>query len=248
MSNIQDLTLAEIVSTNYKAAEVFEKFDLDFCCKGKRSLREACEIDQIPMDEIVRDLNDLYDAKSDIIARFNAWDLHFLVDFIVKNHHDYVRSADQRLLFYTQKIAMVHGIHHPELAEVEELFAELSGEMEVHMRKEEFMLFNYIKKLENAIKTGASMDELGFGSVSSPISRMEDEHEEAGKIMFRIRELTNHYNPPADACNTYRITLQELDEYERDLHQHIHLENNILFPKALLLENEIISARSASKV
>jgi regulator of cell morphogenesis and NO signaling len=240
MTHLSDLTLADIVRQNYKAAEVFEKYELDFCCKGKRSLQEACELTNIDLNALISDLNDLYDTHTDIIVRFNNWSLEFLADFIVKNHHDYVRNANERLLFYTNKIANVHGHSHPELYEVEEIFVVLAQDMEMHMRKEEFILFPYIKRLEGASdKDEFDTTEFTAGTVANPISRMEDEHEEAGKLLARLRELTNQFTPPAEACNTYRISFQELHEYERDLHQHIHLENNILFPKALLLEKNL---------
>jgi regulator of cell morphogenesis and NO signaling len=242
MTYLSDLTLADIVCQNYKAAEVFEKHELDFCCKGKRSLQEACELKSINPDTLISELNNLYETGTDIIVRFNNWSLDFLADFIVKNHHDYVRNANQRLLFYTNKIANAHGKRHPELYEVEEIFAVLSQDMELHMRKEELVLFPYIKKLEGAIVNNEDSDGgLCAGTVGNPISRMEDEHEEAGKLLARIHELTQQYMPPADACNTYKVTLQELHEYERDLHQHIHLENNILFPKALSLEKKLLA-------
>jgi regulator of cell morphogenesis and NO signaling len=238
MENLTQKTLAQIVTDNYKAAEVLEKYNLDFCCKGKISLEKACTDNNLDMTKILAELANLYETNTDILSRFTHWEADFLADYIVNNHHAYIKSSSERLLFYTEKIARVHGNRHPELIRIAELFEAVAHEMKLHMHKEEVILFPYIKKLAEAKRNNDSSPTAPFGSVENPIKMMEDEHESAGEICFEIRRLTNNYTPPADACNTCKVTFQELNEFEKDLHQHVHLENNILFPKAKQIEKE----------
>jgi regulator of cell morphogenesis and NO signaling len=162
-----------------------------------------------------------------------------LVSYIVSNHHAFVRQAMPALLAHTTKVAAVHGDQHPELREIAGLFERAADEMTSHMGKEEQILFPYIVALEDAAADAATAPSAPFGTVRNPIRMMEAEHESAGDAMARIRELTSGYAVPPDACTTYRVCFQELEEFERDLHEHVHLENNILFPKAARIEAEI---------
>lgn len=238
MAEIKEATLAEIVTQNFRAAAIFEKFGLDFCCRGKRSIEEACKEKKINSDAVVYEiekilLNEPYESE-----KFHLWSSSFLIDYILNNHHKYVKNAIPVILQHTRKVASVHGELHPEVVEVAKLFEIVSEGMTQHMKKEEEILFPFIKQLE---KTG-STDKPGFGSVLNPIRMMEAEHQEAGDEMEAIKQLTNNFNPPEDACNTYKVSYQELKEFYNDLHKHVHLENNILFPQAMVLENQIVSS------
>lgn len=240
MTLIAQKNIAEIVTDNYKAAEVMEKYGLDFCCKGKVPLEVACQEKQVNLDSVLSDLEKL-DQKKDKAFNFNEWKLSLLVDYINHNHHDYVRKSIPRLRAHTQKVAMRHGEHNPALLQIADLFDAVSQELLYHMQKEEKMLFPYIKRLEEATDRGLEAPGAAFGTVENPIRLMLNEHETAGELLAQIRELTNNYTPPANACNTYRITFAELEEFEHDLHQHVHLENNILFPRSIALEKELSS-------
>lgn len=231
-------TIADIVTGNFKAAAVFEKYGLDYCCKGKVALDEACANHNIDLQTITSELLALGHGGG-ATNRFNDWSLSMLADYITNNHHAYVRSATERLLLLTRKVASRHGDTNPDLAEIAELFTQVAAEFEHHMDKEEHVLFPYIRNLEQTSAEGKSREGALFGTVANPIGQMVEEHESAGDLMARIRGLSSNYTPPLEACNTYRVTFGELQEFERDLHQHVHLENNILFPKAIARETAL---------
>jgi regulator of cell morphogenesis and NO signaling len=171
---------------------------------------------------------------------YGSWDLDFLADFVVNTHHKYVNRTMPVIFEYTQKVARVHGDRHPEVIEIASEFLKVMDELNRHMMKEENILFPYIKELVAAQKSKSPVAAPAFGSIQNPIRMMEMEHEEVGNVMENINKLTSQYNPPADACTTFRLSFAALKEFEDDLHQHIHLENNILFPKAIQLEQELI--------
>jgi regulator of cell morphogenesis and NO signaling len=229
MEDLSNKTLSQIVTNHYQTARVFENHGLDFCCKGKRPLIEACEEKHVPVEKI---LADLYEAiKSEENAGdFNNMSLTELAEYIVRVHHTYVKLNLPQIFNYILRVASKHGDNFPYMKEVYLLFAELKEEFEQHMVKEEKILFPRIKLLElNAAEnTNASY-------LQGPIDLMEEDHDRAGMIMQKIRELTNNYTAPEQACTTFRLTLDSLKAFEEDLHQHVHLENNILFPKALQL-------------
>ncbi|MDX5347457.1 MAG: iron-sulfur cluster repair di-iron protein [Hymenobacteraceae bacterium] len=234
-------TIGELVAKDYRKAQIFKKYGLDFCCGGKKSVKAACEEKGIDADAVERELNTLTDAPTTKQTQnFDKWELGFLADYIENNHHTYVREALPALTEYTTKIARVHGQRHPELLEVAKHFAAVAAELNAHMPKEERILFPYIKQLAEAKKKGEKISRPAFGTIQNPINMMEMEHEAAGNAMEAIRQLTNNYTLPADACATYRVAFSKLQEFEDDLHQHIHLENNILFPKAVELEKELL--------
>lgn len=233
-----DTTVRDIVTSDYRAAAVFHKFGIDFCCGGGQTLSDACRKQNVDADELIEALTTACAASDAGTPRFNAWDVQTLVSYIVSNHHAYVREALPTIQAHTRKIAEVHGANHPELVEVAALFNSVSDEMTSHMMKEEHVLFPYITALGVAAQRGTAAPVPPFGRVSNPIRMMEQEHESAGNAMARIREVTSGYVPPADGCTTYRITMQELEAFEADLHAHVHLENNILFPKAKQLAGE----------
>lgn len=228
-------TVGQLVTDNYKAAEVFKKHKIDFCCGGKKSLDLVCAEQGLDYDTIVNELNDINQEGELPSQNFKRWDAAFLSDYIVQTHHRYVTDAIPLLLELTEKVARVHGAKHPELVSINYHFKALASELTSHLKKEEMVLFPYIKQMANA-QNGISAP---FGTVQNPINMMEHEHDDAGELIYRIRELSDDFTPPEGACNTYKVTFAKLKEFEQDLYQHIHLENNILFPKAIELEQSL---------
>lgn len=236
MTPTPQTTVREIVAEDYRSAALFEKHGIDFCCRGDRPLGDACREHGLAIDDVVAELALAAAAASDA-PRFATWDPPALVTYIVANHHAYVRSAIPQLLEHTRKIESVHGDRHPELQEVAAIFAAVGDELIAHMFKEERMLFPFIVAMAEAAASGQPAPPAPFGSVNNPIRMMEQEHESAGEAMARMRALTGGFRPPEDGCSTYRVCLEELEAFEADLHRHVHLENNILFPKARALES-----------
>jgi len=241
MNDIGNKTLAQIVTGNYKAASLFEKYNLDFCCKGKRSLQQACEEQKLPLEEILLELSVVNNAiNGSQKFSFHKISLSQLVDYILTKHHDYVKKELPQLFRYLQKVVSKHSNRHPELLKVFELFAAIKEEMEGHMQKEELILFPRIKELEKfAQQQPPGEFKLNLSYLLSPITIMQQEHDHAGSMMEEIRLLTNTYTPPNDACTTYRLSFTALQAFESDLHRHVHLENNILFPGAIELYRKL---------
>lgn len=236
------ITIGEMVVQNYRKAEVFRKFGLDYCCGGKKSLEEVCLKKGLDPEVVQRELDEV-DQQSNVTRQnFDNWDLDALASHIVSKHHRYVADALPMLNELTAKVARVHGERHPELVEIARLFDAVALELQMHMHKEERVLFPYITEMTTALRKGMPIPIPVFGSVENPIRMMEAEHESAGDNLEEIRRLSDEYTPPADACNSYRVLFAKLDEFERDLHQHVHLENNILFPKAIQLEKGSFAA------
>jgi len=227
--NYNTKPIGEIVADDFRAALIFKSNNIDFCCGGKKSLEEACHEKGADPLKIVALLEENAIIPVNPSHDFKNWKLDFLCDYVVNTHHRYVLSTMPDLVFYTQKIANVHGDNHPELIEVAALFAKINGELLQHLKKEEEVLFPAIKSVL------ANNDRESKELIVSEISRMSSEHEFAGGAMDAINELTHHYKLPEDACSTYQVTFKLLDQFEDDLHVHVHLENNILYPKALKL-------------
>jgi regulator of cell morphogenesis and NO signaling len=171
---------------------------------------------------------------------YYGWNCGYLADYIVQMHHQYVNQAIPQILPLAQKVVELHGAIHPELVIIQGLFQQLSNEMLLHMKKEELVLFPYIKKLSQAGSDGPGVDKSGFGWIKSPISVMETEHETAGIMVKRLSKLSNNYTPPVDACQTFCLLFDKLKAFETDIHLHVHLENDILHPKAIELENALL--------
>ena len=176
--------------------------------------------------------------KVSIANNYDCWKLDFLVDHIENIHHKYVEQNTSIVLQYAAKVAKVHGHHYVEVVRINDLFIEVANELTTHMKKEELILFPFIKQLIKAEEKGEKVNLPHFGTVNNPIAMMEDEHENAGDIFKEIKKISNNFTPPEGACNTFKALYSKLEEFEQDLHQHIHLENNILFPKAVLLEKQ----------
>lgn len=230
------LTVGEMVVADYRKAEVFRKYGIDYCCGGKKPLEDICRNKGIDAQAVQSELDELDRKPAEAGQDFDNWELDRLADHIVDKHHRYVTDALPMLYELTAKVARVHGERHPELVEIARLFDEVAVELQMHMQKEERMLFPYISKMAANLRQGQPAPVPVFGSVANPIHMMEAEHESAGGNMDEIRHLSGDYTPPADACTSYRVLFAKLDEFEQDLHQHVHLENNILFPKAIQME------------
>ncbi len=239
-----DETLGEIAAKDLRKAQVFKKYGLDFCCGGKKTVKEACAEKGIDVTKVEQELQTA--DKNITSARplpYNDWNLDFLADYIVNTHHSYVKKNIPDLNAYATKVARVHGGSHPELLEIARLSEEICDELSSHMVKEENVLFPYIKKLVASKNSGAAMNVDSFQTVKTPIDVMEHEHEAVGKNLEEIRRLSNDYALPVDACASYFFLYKLLEEFENDLHLHVHLENNILFPKAIELEKKLNSEK-----
>ncbi|MBI1779965.1 MAG: iron-sulfur cluster repair di-iron protein [Sphingobacteriales bacterium] len=234
MNNLANESLAKIVKSNFRTASVFEKYHLDFCCKGKRSLQQACDENHVSVNEVVSTLEEVI-AGGNPIVDFDKYTVSALIDYIVNTHHAYVLNESPQLYTWLQKVAAKHGERHPEMLKVFSLFHEVKEELMHHMQKEELVLFPRIKELETLEKEGAHAIGRNHTYITAPVSMMEQEHEHAGELLEQIRILTSNYTPPADACTTYRLSFASLQAFEADLHQHVHLENNLLFSKAIAL-------------
>lgn len=230
-------TVAEMVAADYRNANVFNQFGIDFCCGGKKSLAAVCLEKNIEPSSLEQALAQATTQSSTGVHwDFQHWETGFLVDFIVQAHHGYVRAQMPRLLRFGEKVARTHGDKWPETRVIYQLAVSLSDELMPHMEKEETVLFPYIKKLVAATNAGTEMPRAMFGTVQNPVRTMEMEHETAGRLMRETRKWSNDYTPPAGACNTFRVWYSLLREFEDDLHLHVHLENNLLFPRAIALE------------
>jgi len=232
---VQEKTIGQMVAEDFRAAAVFRKYKIDFCCKGNRTIEEACDNKKVTPEEIYEDLDALNQAKAGDID-FNSWPLDLLADYVEKTHHRYVEENSTVLLQYLNKLCKVHGDRHPELFEINKLFTESAQELAAHMKKEELILFPFIKRMVAAKQNGEELPKPHFGTVENPVAMMKHEHTTEGERFQKIAELTNNYQFPEDACGTYQVTFRMLEDFEQDLHKHIHLENNILFPKAIELE------------
>jgi regulator of cell morphogenesis and NO signaling len=223
----KDISIGEIVALDYRAASVFKNAGIDFCCGGKKSLEKACSEKGVDPSELSEKLAELENTPNSSTHNFNEWELGFLSDYIINTHHKYVLRTLPELVHYTGKIASVHGEHHPELLEVANLFFKINHELLQHLKNEEEILFPAIKAA--IIEATPELKK----TIVSEITRMSGEHEFAGGAMDKINEITNGYTLPADSCNTYNVTFKLLKEFEDDLHTHVHLENNILYLKAI---------------
>jgi len=236
----ENKTVGQVVTENIKTSHVFKKHGIDFCCGGGISIEKACEKNKVDLDSLLNDLQQI-DEQPNRNYDYNNWELSFLLDHIIHVHHSYVEEQLPILLQYAEKVAKVHGHHYTEVLQINHLFKEIAAELSSHLKKEEQILFPYVKQLIQIEKEGKKVEQIPFGTVNNPIAMMEEEHESAGTIFKEIAELTNNYTPHPETCNTFKALYAGLKEFEEDLHQHIHLENNIVHPKAIALENKLKS-------
>lgn len=237
-----ELTIGKIVAANYKKIEVFKKHNIDFCCGGDKTLKQVCSETGISLSQLETELMQIDNKKVSPSFDYNNWDIDFLADYIVNTHHRYVKDNIDLINELALKVANVHGNSHPEVEEVARLFSNIVNVFPDHLNKEENSLFPYIKKLVQIKKGSQNVSELLSVTVENPIDVMKKEHDEAGNIFKEMRRVSNNFLLPADACNSYTYLYQKLNEFEEDLHQHVHLENNILFPKAIQIEKELKSS------
>lgn len=242
MNDLQTSTIKEIVTNDYRTAAVFEKHSLDFCCGGGKTIEQACREKSVNPAMVLEELRTTLADPTGNKNRFNEMELDELIDYIVNTHHTYVLKALPAIHTHTRKVAAVHGERHPEVIRIADRFAAVAGELQLHMMKEERILFPYIKSLVRSKQAKTAMPRPQFGSVENPIRMMEAEHQSAGNEMYEIRALSSSYSLPEDACTTFKVSFFELQQFELDLHNHVHLENNILFPKAVALEQEVFGA------
>ncbi|PXY40628.1 iron-sulfur cluster repair di-iron protein [Flavobacterium cheongpyeongense] len=238
METLEQITIGEYVAKDFRTAALFSKYGIDFCCNGNRSIEEACQKKAVTADVLLQEIETVLSSKSDSGIDYNAWPIDLLADYIEKTHHRYVSVKTPILLQFLDKLSRVHGAKHPELLLINELFKGCAGELAQHMKKEELILFPFIKKMVHATLSDELIELPHFETIQNPIAMMMHEHDAEGVRFRKIAELTNNYTPPADGCNTYKVTFAMLEEFEQDLHKHIHLENNILFPKAAKLEKD----------
>ncbi len=234
-------TVRDLATEIPSATRIFEKFGIDYCCGGNKPLREACQQANIPVDDVLRSLEVQNAAGAEAAPPdrdFKNARLTDLIAHILATHHGYVKQEVPRLQQLLFKVVAVHCAGHPELAAVQRTFTGLAEELTAHMMKEEMVLFPYIERLEHATSAGKPAPLAPFGSISNPVRMMEMEHESAGRALEEIRTLTAGYTPPEDACFSYKTLYSGLKEFEADLHEHVHLENNILFPRAIVLEGQ----------
>lgn len=228
-------TLGDILARDFRAGAILDRYGLDYCCGGTRTLDEGCAQRGVSVDAVLSDL----EALGPVSPERPADDLGVLMDHIVDRHHAYVRTAIPVIQAHLSKVTAAHGARHTELRSIEREFMSLARDLSLHMIKEEQVLFPHIRALAAADVAGGPPPPDMFGTVQNPIRMMEVEHQEAGNGVSIIRELSGNYVPPADACETYRLVLEELDAFAQDLHTHVHLENNVLFPKAVELEAKV---------
>ena len=234
MGALDNRTVRDLASATPGAARVFEKFGIDYCCGGEKSLAQACSAARVNLLEVAEELETPQSQASDRDWQKAA--LAELAKHIVENHHSYVKQEIQRLIPLSAKVAGVHAKNHPETEQIQSSFHALAEELTMHLMKEERMLFPYIEQLECAANCGGRPAAPMFGTVKNPVRMMMMEHDSAGELLRKMRQITNNYTLPTDACMSFQMLYRGLQEFETDLHQHIHLENNILFPRAVELE------------
>jgi regulator of cell morphogenesis and NO signaling len=240
----EDLSLGEIVTAKPQAAALFENYHLDFCCGGKKKLSEVLSNNASLLAEVTEKLDVIFKNENPHVEDFNKVSLTVLIDFIINNHHRYVKENLPVIGEHLQKIMLKHAATYPGIVEAKILFDRLTDDFKQHMMKEEIILFPKIKKLEMAVNTGNFSAEIS--AINGPVQVMEYEHETAHQLLEEIKKLTDNFTYPENACTTYRVTMEELKIFEKDLHQHVHLENNIVFPKALAMEKKFTAMKQDS--
>jgi len=232
-------TVGEIAAEIPSATREFEKLGIDYCCGGNRTLNEACAEANISVDEALARLEE--GLASTRTAASPDWQKQLLADLIshiTTTHHVFVREERARIEALATKVVGVHGKNHPELLQVQQVFSALAAELSVHLMKEEQILFPYVLRMEESALAGEPAPPAMFGTVVNPVRMMMQEHDGAGDSLRSLRTITTDYKLPEDACISYRTLYQALQGFEADLHQHIHLENNILFPRAVAMETK----------
>ncbi len=243
MTLCAEKTVREYATETPNATRVFEKLKIDYCCGGGRSLQDACAVAGVPLDEVERLLEQAGDGSGEMPPGVQSGTLAELIDYILDTHHAFTRDEMERITALAEKVVSRHGGNYPELQGVRSLFLKLCDDLRPHMFKEEMILFPYVKQLEQAAAQERPAPYAPFGTVGNPVRMMMFEHDTAGDILRELRATAGDYAPPADACISYRTFYEALEGFEKDLHQHIHLENNVLFPRAVELEKQVSGER-----
>jgi regulator of cell morphogenesis and NO signaling len=233
-------TVREVALSNPAATRIFEQFGIDYCCGGYHPLEQACEKANVSLDQVLDSLETAEKAAHAglPVHDWNQEPLSELIAHIKHTHHKYTREETARLTALLQKVCSAHGQNHPELFEVQRTFGSLAQELVTHLMKEEIVLFPYVERMEEATVQREPVLPAPFGTVQNPIGMMEHEHESAGNALRAMRKASKDYTAPPDACVSYQTLYTALAAFEADLHQHIHLENNVLFPRAITMENK----------
>lgn len=236
-NELESLSVGEIVKNMPKAAGIFSKLKIDFCCGGNINFNEACQRKGVNPEEVLDQINELQQKSSSTTdLNFDSFDVDFLADYITNVHHKYLYENLPEINRLVNKVFNKHKEKYEYLNELFKLYVELEADLLGHLPKEENILFPYAKSLILNKKTNTTPERPFFGTINNTLAVMNDEHNRAGEIIHRLREITNDYTPPADACNSHLLMLDMLKDLDANLIQHIHLENNILFPKIVLLE------------
>ena len=230
-----ETTIGEIVAADYRAAGIFERHGIDFCCGGRVSIAEACKNKGIELATLTEELRSLQHEPVDRSQNYSSWSLAFLADYIINTHHVYLKENDDQIVAYARKIASVHGSRHPEVVKIAAIFEKIAIDMVAHLKEEEEVFFPSLKRAESARTNGSQPEIKDRETIKNSLVRLHREHEEVGDAIHEIRRLANGFRIPDDVCNTFMLTYRKLDEFEEDLHKHVHLENNILFLKAAQL-------------
>jgi len=233
--NEASITIGDVVAGDFRTAQVFQKYGIDFCCGGNVTVATACREKDIDAAQLQRELEQVVAEPLDRSQNYSAWDLPFLADYIVNTHHVYLKENTDVIASYARKIAQVHGALHPEVIEIADVFDKIARDMAQHLRDEEERLFPAIKKIAARKKEGAAPDSGDIEELGKVLASLGHDHDEIGAATHAIRSLAKDYLVPEGVCNTFVVTYKKLKEFEDDLHKHVHLENNILFPKAARL-------------
>jgi regulator of cell morphogenesis and NO signaling len=232
---ISDQSIGEIVAEDYRTAQVFENHGIDYCCGGNVTLQAGCQEKGIDPAIITEEIEAVKKDKIDRSQDYASWELSFLIDYIINVHHTYIKENTGQITGYTRKIASVHGVHHPEVIEIASIFDKIAVDLMDHLRTEEEEFFPALKRIEAAGKAGSAPSSDDMETVRNSLENLVQEHEIVGDAVHKIRHLAKGYAIPDDVCNTFTVTYRKLKEFEDDLHKHVHLENNILFLKAMQL-------------
>jgi regulator of cell morphogenesis and NO signaling len=243
METLEQITISEYVTKDFRTAAVFSKYGIDYCFKGDKTIREVCETKKLSIEILEQEIETILSSKKASTIDFNAWPIDLLAQYIEKKHHLYVNENIPVLIQFLDKAIKTDGVNYPELVTVKNLFTDFATVMTKHIEKEELIVFPFIKRLVHAVITDELIDVSRFNTIENPIKMIKYEHDTdgEGKRFRKIAELSNNYTAPTDASNTVKITFALLQEFEEQLGKHIHLENNILFPKAIQLEKDFSS-------
>lgn len=238
--NYNSYTVGQIVADNFTASQIFARYRIDFCCHGNVPFIQACQNSNVKPENVAKELDELQDRSAGGTHDFVSWPLDLLLDYVLKIHHRGIRINGPQIAELLDKVVIAHAEKHSELLQVQKLFHDSLNDLSSHLLKEENVLFPYLYDLFNASVSGTKVKRFHCDSIQYPINAMELEHSGEGERYEVISKLTNEFTAPEDACASYRLVLLQLKQFEAALHEHIHLENNIIFPRALQLENELV--------